>query len=167
MPETDLNMERLKEQLILHEGYRNKVYKDTEDIPTIGIGFNLYRKDAPFLLESCGANYEEVVSGNQSLTDDQIDFLFNYTIKDSIQSVEAVISNYHELSDVRKRVLIDMCFNLGLRGFSKFKNTRKAVEEYRFSDAATLMKQSLWCGQVKSRCKRLTEMMLTNVDYLL
>ncbi len=160
-------MERLKEQLILHEGYRNKVYKDTVGIPTIGIGFNLQRKDAEYLLTSIGADYKEVLSGSQVLTDEQIDFLFTYTIKDSIQSVEAVISNYHELSDVRKRVLIDMCFNLGLRGFSKFKNTRKAVEEGRFGDAAVLMRQSLWCSQVKSRCTRLSEMMLTGVDYLL
>lgn len=167
MPETELNMERLKEQLILHEGYRNKVYRDTVNIPTIGIGFNLQRKDAQYLLTSIGADYQSVFNGSQSLTDDQIDFLFNYTIKDSIQAVAAVISNYHELSDVRKRVLIDMCFNLGLRGFSRFKNTRKAVEEGRFTDAAQLMRQSLWCGQVKSRCKRLSEMMASDVDYIL
>ena len=160
-----LNMERLKEQLILHEGYRTKTYRDSVGVPTIGVGFNLQRKDAQYLLTSIGADYDAVLRGDHELTDDQIQFLLDYTLSDSIQSAKAIINNYDDLFDVRKRVVIDMIFNLGMRGFFKFHRTRQAIEDSEFKLAAQYMRESLWCGQVKSRCSRLSNMMESGNDF--
>ena len=162
-----LNMERLKEQLILHEGYRTKADRDSKGILTIGVGFNLMRKDAQYLLTSIGADYSAVLRGDHELTDEQIQFLLDYTLSDSIQSAKAIINNYDDLFDVRKRVIVDMIFNLGLRGFFKFHRTRQAIEDSEFKLAAQYMRESLWCGQVKSRCKRLSDMMESGNDYTL
>jgi LysM repeat protein len=41
------------EMLRAEEGVRTKVYKDTKGIPTIGVGFNLTRSDAPKVFRQC------------------------------------------------------------------------------------------------------------------
>ena len=162
-----LDMDRLKEQLILHEGYRTRVYKDSVDVPTIGVGFNLTRKDAPFLLKSIGSDYDSVVAGTQELSDDQVQFLLDYTLREAIQSAKALIYNFDDLFDVRKRVIVEMVFNLGLRKFAKFTRTRQAIEDSEFKEAANHMRESLWYQQVKSRGVRLALMMELGIDYTL
>ena len=162
-----LNMERLKEQLILHEGYRTKMYRDSVGVPTIGVGFNLMRKDAQYLLTSIGADYGAVLRGDHEITDEQIQFLLDYALSDSIQSAKAIINNYDDLFDTRKRVIIDLIFNLGLRGFYKFHNTRRCIENSEFEEAARHLENSLWYSQVKSRGARLVKMLRTGEDYVL
>ena len=54
-----------------HEGRRNVVYRDTVGVPTVGVGFNLNRTDAPALLASVDADLARIMAGTQ-LTDEQI-----------------------------------------------------------------------------------------------
>ena len=165
MPNISLDMDRMKEQLILHEGYRTHTYRDSKGIPTVGVGFNLSRKDARYLLTEAGADYDSVLAGNNELTDDQIQFLLEYNIKEAVQGAKALVANFDELSGVRKRVIVDMVFNLGFRGFAKFHRTRQAIVDFEYAVAAQNMRESLWCGQVKSRCTRLSIMMELGIDY--
>ena len=58
-----------------------------------------------------------------------------------------------------QRVLVDMRFNIGYKGFRKFKNMIKAVKQQDFHSAAREMRDSLWYHQVGKRAERLTEMM--------
>jgi len=53
-----------------YEGNESCVYDDSMGIPTIGIGFNLQRSDAPSLIAGVGADYNSVLSGSQCLTSD-------------------------------------------------------------------------------------------------
>jgi hypothetical protein len=64
-----------------HEGQKNSVYTDTVGKRTIGVGFNLERKDAPSIIKQIGADYNKVLSGEQSLTDNQIKELFQINIR--------------------------------------------------------------------------------------
>jgi GH24 family phage-related lysozyme (muramidase) len=59
-----------------HEGYRPHVYNDSRGIPTIGIGLNLLRPDAKKIAAQAGADYDAILSGKQTLTDDQVKELF-------------------------------------------------------------------------------------------
>jgi len=52
------------------EGNESCVYNDSLGIPTIGIGFNLQRSDAPSLIASVGADYNSVLNGSQCLSSD-------------------------------------------------------------------------------------------------
>jgi len=51
-----------------------------------------------------------------------------------------------------RAVMLDMRYNLGHRRFRTFKKMIRAVKEFRYKDAAEEMRDSKWCGQVKSRC---------------
>ncbi len=68
----EIDKTKLKAQLIKHEGKRSKVYKDSEGVPTIGVGFNLKRSDAKAKIEALGLDYTKVLSGDQELTDPKL-----------------------------------------------------------------------------------------------
>lgn len=162
--QTDISFrEALKRQLRLHEGVRNKVYYDSIGIPTIGVGFNLNRRDAQLKLSIVGANLEEVLDG-KPLTDAQVDGLFEMCIDEAISGAKTVVDNFSSHSPVRQRVLIDMCYNLGAYKLAHFKNMLSALKEKDYSLAARSMTRSLWFQQVGDRGIRLSAMMLTDVD---
>ncbi len=160
----EINRDKLTSQLIKHEGKRTKVYKDSEGIPTIGVGFNLKRADAKSLIDSLKLNYEDVLAGKSELSDEQIGELLRHDIEMAITDCKSVVKNFDSLSDVRKRVLVDMMFNLGKSRFSDFKKMLAAVEASNFEEAAKQMKNSKWCGQVKVRCDTLCLMIREDKD---
>ena len=66
-----------------------------------------------------------------------------------------------DLDPVRRRVLENMAFNLGIDGLLGFKNTLAAVQDGRYDDAANGMLASKWARQVKGRAVRLAQEMRT------
>lgn len=68
------------------------------------------------------------------------------------------------LDGPRRRVLRNMCFNMGWPTLSQFRNTLLAVREGRYGDAAAGMEQSLWARQVGDRARRLVATMRDGVD---
>lgn len=159
-----IDIAKLEKQLTRHEGKRNLVYKDTVGIPTIGIGFNLTRPDAKEKIEAVGANYQRILDGSDELTDLQVSQLFQEDIVASVLAGRSIVSNFDELNDVRKRVIVDMTFNLGQAGLKKFRNLRSAVEANNFGIAGDEMIDSIWYRQVKTRGKTLVAMMKTGRD---
>jgi len=141
------------------------MYLDTEGNRTVGVGFNLERLDAPHIVRNSGANYRAVLDGTVALTPEQVDYILDYTVREAVNIARTLVSNYEDLSDVRKRVVVDMAFNLGERGLSKFVSTIGHIEKEEWEDAAQHMVDSLWYKQTKSRARRLVKMMKTGVDY--
>lgn len=74
------------------------------------------------------------------------------------------------LDPARRRVLANMCFNLGVgkpggtKGLLGFKNTLAMIEAGNYEAAAEGMKKSLWARQVKGRADRLSDLMRTGGD---
>ena len=163
---TLINMDQYKfwKQAKIHEGVRRKVYFDTTGNRTIGVGFNLERKDAERILRSVGANYQDVVRGEYELSKHQMRLLFEHDLKTVENQARRAISNYDELGDVRQRVVCDMLFNLGMTGFLRFKQTRQHIEAKEWRSAAKDMLQSKWARQVGGRAKNLARMMETGED---
>jgi lysozyme len=133
-----LDREKLKAQLILGEGLRTKVYKDSLGIETIGVGRNLRDK---------------------GISQAEVQFLLDNDINECEADLRAFLPYFDDLDDTRQRVLLEMRFNLGPSRFRGFKNMLKAVKESRFSDASEAMLASKWAKQVKGRAKRLALMM--------
>lgn len=122
-----------------------------EGHPTVGVGFNLDATGAQAAIEALGLDYAQVRSGGQTLTDDQIDSLLDQTVNQAIQAAQQVISNFDALPGDRQVVIVDMVFNLGLSGFSKFVLTIQAIRNQDWPTAAQQMQQSAWFRQVGAR----------------
>lgn len=131
----------IKELLTLHEGLELKAYKCTAGKITIGVGRNV---------EELGITHDEAM------------YLLSNDIQRVVDELLANVDCYNSLSDVRKSVLIDMCFNLGISRFLQFKNFLAAVERGDWTDAAREMLDSRWATQVGQRSVRLSEMMISD-----
>jgi lysozyme len=138
-----MDVEKLKDQLIRHEGLRLKPYTDTVGKLTVGIGRNL---------DDVGISEQEARM-----------FLHN-----DLQSVYHDLNTncpwWVNIGDVRQRVLADMVFNLGIGGFLKFKNMLLAIQSGDFNMAATEMLDSKWARQVGKRAVTLSQMMENGQD---
>ncbi len=135
-----MDLEKLREQLIRHEGLRLRPYRCPAGKLTIGVGRNL---------EDCGISRDEAM------------LLLTNDIREAADDVVNIIGMgvWDRLTDARQRVLVDMRFNLGPGGFRGFKRMIQAVRDQRWEDAANEMIDSNWARQVTSRANRLAAMM--------
>jgi len=81
------------------------------------------------------------------------------------EDYQRAVDDYNKLElnlgPVRRAVVIDMLFNLGLTKFSGFKKMIAALRDGNYFKASDEMLDSLWARQVRSRAFRLASMMLT------
>ena len=127
------------EQILLEdEGYRQFPYKCTAGKLTIGIGRNLEAK---------------------GLTRDEAEYLLLNDIAEVEDYLQTTYPVYNLLCDARQSVLINMTFNLGFSGVSKFKKMWAALANQDFKEASEQMLDSKWSAQVKGRANRLAKMM--------
>jgi lysozyme len=137
----------IEEMLLEEEGYRAHVYKDSLGISTIGVGRNV-----------------DKLHGGPGITKEEALYLLRNDIAKVQKQLQRELPWIAQLDDVRRKVLIDMAFNLGIGGLLKFRNTLRAVKEQRWDDAAAGMVNSLWHRQVGLRARRLALMMKKGID---
>ncbi len=131
-----MNRDRLVSQLTVDEGLRLKPYRDTMGIFSIGIGRNL---------ESVGISEAEA----RYMLDNDIDRV--------VRGLDAHVSWWRNLDDVRQEVLVNMGFNVGIAKLLKFEKMLSALHEGDFRRAAAEARDSLWYRQVPNRAKRLAD----------
>ncbi len=124
-----------------HEGFRSLPYRDTRNNLTIGYGLNLTEWGTKGISR---AEAEAVLRAQLSIYE---------------QELKNAFRNFDELDDIRKAVLLDMAYNLGVPGLLKFKNMFAALKEGNFAKAAEEMLNSRWAQQVKTRATYLAELM--------
>jgi lysozyme len=161
-PTESFNMEEVASMIERHEGRRHRRYLDTKGIPTIGVGFNLIRRDAIAKMRSLGANYMDIVNGRTTLNDEQIDSLFDDNLKEAIETAQSFIPDFGQHPASVQTVLIDMAFNLGTDKLGQFKKFREALQKKDYQTAAKEMVDSRWYGQVGNRSKELVDIMNKN-----
>ncbi len=131
-----MNIDTITASLKRHEGFRSRVYNDSLGIPTIGYGFAI--KDL-VLSESISS----------LILKDKVSVLVSQ-VRDKFPWIDASPENIQE-------VIVEMCYQLGVTGVSYFKNTLKALEERRWSDAASGMLDSKWAKQTPKRAKEMSD----------
>ena len=153
----DMNMDAIISELELDEGVRLSPYRCTAGFLTIGVGRNLdtnklTAEELAFVGHNCRT---------KPITKEQSDYL----LKNDIEKVCAELLNFLPwwayLGDVRKRVLVNMAFNLGTEGLLKFENTLALIRSGSCAQAAAEMVKSKWAKQVGKRADRLANMMKT------
>jgi len=160
-----VRMPRMRAQLVLHEAVRRRVYLDTEGHPSIGIGRNLDAKPLN-ARERAAISPDDMARG---LTDDQIDLLYTRDVAEAVADLDRHLPWWRRLDEVRRRVLLDMMFNMGpgddTRGLLSFRNTLENIRTGFYREAADGMLASKWARQTKTRADRLAAMMRTGQDW--
>lgn len=132
------NRELLTYELSRDEDVRAKPYKDTVGKLTIGVGRNL---------------------DDKGLSKAEINVLLNNDINGCESDLDRDMPWWRQLSDNRQRVLLNMCFNLGIAGLKGFKNMLRDIQNGLYDQAAVEMLDSLWARQVGGRAVRLAKLM--------
>ena len=139
---SDCYLTDLEKMLIRHEGMRFKPYEDSVGKLTIGVGRNL---------------------DDVGITEHEVLMLLAHDIDTAVRGLDRRAPWWIELDTIRRQVLIDMVFNLGINGFMKFKKTIAAIKSKDWEEAALEMMDSKWATQVGGRATELSEMMRTGV----
>jgi lysozyme len=126
----------LVQQVMAHEGFRQKPYLCTAGKLTIGYGRNL---------DDNGLTQAESLA-----------LLLN-----DLAECEKDLQSFpwwDGLSAARKHALLDMRYNLGPTRFRGFKKMLKALDAGNFAEAAAQMRDSKWARQVPQRAETLAKM---------
>src|SRR5690606_20289906 len=132
----------LRDQLILHEGMKLKPYKCPANKWTIGVGRNLEdvglsRDEQLKLFGTSGLNREEIIDGLlvRGISEEEALFLLDNDIKKCTADVKK-FPWFESLDPVRQKVIVDMCFNLGLNGLKGFRKMIGHLEVGAYVNAA-------------------------------
>ena len=86
-----------------------------------------------------------------------------FLLRSDIMAIKAELENvlpwFKSLDDLRQRVLMDMAFNMGVTGLTRFVRTLDFVQQGDYPAAATEMLISRWADMVGQRATRLSKMM--------
>jgi lysozyme len=136
-----MNMERLLQSVKKHEGYRNKVYKDTLGKRTVGVG------------HLCVEDFWE---DNKEYPEEMLMNILKDDLKNAIQGSERLLKDCLVLDDLAREIIIEMVFQLGETGVSKFRNMLKALKGPDYQTAAIEMLDSKWAKQTPGRAKAMS-----------
>ena len=140
-----MNYDKLLESVKKHEGYRNKVYLDTLGKRTVGVG-HLCVED----FWEHDKEYEE-------------DFLMDILKKDLQQAIRQADSMCEglKISEDAKIIIIEMIFQLGGTGVSKFRKMWQALQQDPpdYAEASVQMLDSRWAKQTPNRAKEMARLM--------
>jgi lysozyme len=136
--------EEVKERIKKHEGFVNKIYLDSLGKATIGYGHLITPND----------NFEEGVEYSKELLDEvfNTDFLRAKRDADELLQEISIVEQAHG-------IIIEMVFQLGKTGVSKFKKMFTALSIQDYNEAANQMLDSQWRKQTPKRCEELAEQM--------
>ena len=126
---------KLIESIKKHEGYVGVVYKDSLGIDTIGYGFAI--KDLELDEDIC----EIILERKLKQLEDMINLKFSW---------------YKYMPQEIKDVVMEMCYQLGVTGVSKFKKTIAYLQNKQWKEASVEMLDSLWARQTPNRAKELS-----------
>ena len=140
-----MDMQRLLKSVRDHEGYRNKVYLDTLGKRTVGVGHLCVEDfweddkeyDEEFLMEILEKDLENAISG-----------------------AEELLKGYN-LPSLANEIVVEMVFQLGKTGVSKFHNFLAALRDDppQWLTASEEMLDSRWAKQTPNRAKKMSELM--------
>ena len=117
------------------EGFRPQVYQCTEGHDTIGFGFKVSDLELDMDLE------EEILVRKLEKLIRRVKNRFSW-----------VNESPYEIQDV----VYEMCYQMGVSGFSKFKKTIKYLADKQYDKASKEMLDSRWARQTPNRAIKLS-----------
>ena len=127
---------KLIDSIKQHEGYVGVVYKDSLGIDTIGYGFAI--KDLELDVDIC-------------------DIILERKLKNLNDRIKIKFDWYKYMPPEIQNIVTEMCYQLGVTGFSKFRKTISYLQNKEFKNASIEMLDSRWAKQTPNRAKALSE----------
>ena len=128
-------MSNLIDSIKKHEGYVGIVYKDSLGIDTIGYGFAI--KDL-------------------ELDEDICEIILERKLHNLIDRLLLKFGWFKYMPPEIKDIVTEMCYQLGVTGFSKFKKTIAYLQNKQWEEASVEMLDSLWARQTPNRAKEMS-----------
>ena len=132
------------------EGFKSNSYRDTRGNATIGFGF----KEGP-------------AKGMKNISQEQALKLFReYYMPTARQAAVKFVGTdvYSSLTGAQRLALVDMAYNMGEKGLSKFVDTRKAILNKDWVRAGAEILNSDYAKQLPGRARRNAKRMVTGVE---
>jgi len=123
-----------------HEGMRLQAYQDTVGVWTIGVG------------HTGGVRKDDVI------TLEQADLLLDADIYNAERGARSLFDNWFDFSPVRQDAVVNLVFNLGKVGLSKFTTFIRCMRAEQYEAASGALVQSKWYGQVGQRARDIVQM---------
>ena len=136
-------MKDLLESIKHHEGFVEHVYDDSLGIPTIGYGFAI--KDL-------------------ILDEDIAEDILMRKLERLKRNANSRFKWLEDMPVVIQEVILNMCYQLGVTGVSKFRKAISALQEGDWNEAADEMLDSLWARQTPNRATELSDIVRNQVE---
>jgi lysozyme len=143
-----MNKEKIKSDIRIEEGLRQKKYRCPAGKLSICYGHNM--EASPLSSE-----FQEELDENGCLSKESCERLLDLDVERVAKQLDE-FEWFRGLSDVRQDVLIDMVFNIGIGGFHKFVHLIAALSEGDYTEAAIQMLKSDWATEVGDRARKLS-----------
>ena len=137
----------LKKRIKLNEGFSLKPYKDQLGYLTIGYGHLILSNEKILLKKKINKKELEEIFEKD----------FKKALSDFNNTLKPITSNKKEAE-----LLIEMIFQLGIKGCLKFKNLIKNIRAGKKHLVCLDMMDSLWYKQTPNRVKKLIKTFLNN-----
>ena len=131
-------MPNLIEQIKESEGFRPTVYQCTEGYDTIGYGFAI----------------KDLVLG-----EDICEIILERKIAELKLRIQQKLPFYDDMPEKAQDVIVEMCYQMGINGFSKFKKTIDHLMRKDYKAASVEMLDSRLAKQTPNRAKKLSNQM--------
>lgn len=137
----------LKERIKSNEGFSSKPYKDQLGYLTIGYG-HLILPNENILLK-------------KQINKKELEEIFEKDFKKALSNFNNTFKSF-TLNEKESELLIEMIFQLGIKGCLKFKNLIKNIKKGNKHLVCFDMMDSLWYKQTPNRVKALIKTFLNN-----
>ena len=133
-------MNKLIEQLKVHEGVKLKPYKCSAGKLTIGVGRNIQ---------------------DNGITMEEAEYFLQNDIAEARSQLLHAFPWMGDFNDARISAMINFTFNVGIGTVKKFENTLSYMQSGEWNKAADEMMDSRWARQVGNRAIEVTEQIRT------
>lgn len=157
-----VDVTKIYQELSADEGKILHCYLCSEGHKTVGIGHKVLPDDPEAALQTYGAY--EYVPGDQSITEQRCFELFQQDVQIAINDCRVIYDSWQSLPQEMQHILVNMAFQLGQSGLSKFRNMNSAVAEQNWQRVAAEMMDSRWARQTPNRAERLQKRVLNLVN---
>ena len=142
----DIDIDQLREQLMIDEGVVYEIYKDHLGYPTFGIGH--------LVLDSDPEQGQDV---GTPVTEDRVNECFVKDLQSVVEDCKKLHDAWDGYPEEAKQIIANMMFNMGLTRLSKFNKHNAALQSGDWKEAAVEGRDSRWYKQVTNRAERLME----------